>query len=267
MHTLIKGQKHTSYRTHSQLQLCPVPCEETKITVSCFEEKKIILSVFWGVKTTDCLCRWCVARRWNYKYTEPANQTWRSRRTVREMWIFNGKHAIIRTLHYSLTTHAHIHWHVQGYCVRRAYGWSYVPVWVCVLVCVLVQLASPHPCTQCLPVLPSESSQISHGASSITSCAFPRPLTVVLGSVLELTAPIIRQQTQPYKVQGLFWFITEFRSLGRRSFYLSKAWLDCWPFLLKHLFFLLDFFLFLPVRLIQDQQRGHRSRDSNLSDP
>lgn len=72
-------------------------------------------------------------------------------------------------------------------------------------VCVRVQLASPHPCTQCLPVLPSDSSQFSHGASSITSSAFPQPLTVALGSVLELTAPIIPQQTQPYKKQGLFW--------------------------------------------------------------
>lgn len=75
----------------------------------------------------------------------------------------------------------------------------------CACLCACVQLASPHPCTQCLPVLPSDSSKISHGASSITSSASSRPLMVGPGSVLELTAPIIPQQTQPYKLVGLFW--------------------------------------------------------------
>lgn len=136
-------------------------------------------------------------------YAEPANQTLKTRRTVWELW---DKH----TLHFALATNTHLHIQrlqcEEGLQVEFSACMSVcADIHVCVCVYVCVQLASPNPRTQCLPVLPLDSSQISHGASCITSSAFPQPLMVALGSVLELTALIIPQQTQPYKLQGLFW--------------------------------------------------------------
>lgn len=65
------------------------------------------------------------------------------------------------------------------------------------------------------------------GASSVTSSAFPRPLTVALESVLELPAPIIPQPTQPYKIQGLFWttFTEDFMLQGSEGspFFIAKV--------------------------------------------
>lgn len=72
-------------------------------------------------------------------------------------------------------------------------------LWVCtcvcvdVYVCVRVELASPHPCTQCLPILPSNSYDISSRASRITVFCIPMTQYGYTGS--ELNAPLIPRQS------------------------------------------------------------------------